>query len=318
MDEAPLIGTAGAPVPAGAWAFWYAGAGGARIRAAIVPADGVPRGSVVVSPGRTESIEKYFEVAGDLAAKGYFVLIHDWRGQGLSHRALLDRLKGHADGHADFLMDFDLLLVAVESFLPQPWIALGHSMGGALTALALAEGEERFAAALLTAPMLGLAAVRQLPQAALLTARLAARLGRGGDYIAKASFEPMLGEFERNILTHDRARYERYRAQLRARPDLALGGVTWGWLVFALEAASILARPSAARSVRLPLTVVAAGEDRLVLNAAARRFAEAAPQGRYVEIAGAYHEVLMETDERRAQVWAEFDAVVERIRPPRA
>jgi lysophospholipase len=67
-----------------------------------------------------------------------------------------------------------------------------------------------------------------------------------------------------------------------------------------------------AKATDLPLTVVAAGDDHLVLNAPARRYAERAPQGRYVEIAGAYHEVLMETDARRALVWAEFDALVAR------
>ncbi len=58
--------------------------------------------------------------------------------------------------------------------------------------------------------------------------------------------------------------------------------------------------------------MVAAGEDHLVLGAPARRYAQRAPQGRHVEIAGAYHEVLMETDARRALVWREFDALLER------
>src|SRR5207244_997212 len=126
-------------------------------------------------------------------------------------------------------------------------------------------------------------------------------------------YDPYLGPFASNILTHDEGRFERYRAQLRACPDLALGGVTWGWLAFALDCAAELAKPAAARAADLPLTVVCAGEDHLVLAPAARRFAERAPQGRYAEIAGAYHEVLMETDARRALVWREFDALMGRM-----
>ena len=312
MESAPLIATGLAPLPQGAQAFWYRGAGGARLRAAIAPSPGRARGSVVLSPGRTEPIEKYFEVAGELQARGFWVLLHDWRGQGLSHRMLDDRHKGHADGHADFLEDFDELLGVARDRLPRPWIALGHSMGGALTALALARAGRPFAAALLTAPMMGVAAVRQLPQAAQLIAHMVQGFGHAGEYILKDGFDPMLGPFDGNVLTHDEARYERFRGQLRACPDLALGGVTWGWLAFALDAGTALSKPGAAKGVDIPLTVAAAGDERLVLNDAARRYAERAPQGRYVEIAGAYHELFMETDARRALVWREFDALAAR------
>jgi lysophospholipase len=65
--------------------------------------------------------------------------------------------------------------------------------------------------------------------------------------------------------------------------------------------------------VGLPLTVVGSGEDRLVVSAESRRFTERTPQGRYVEIAGAFHEILMETDTVRAAFWREFDALAERV-----
>jgi lysophospholipase len=314
FEAAPLVGTAEAPIPPGVRAFWHLGSDGARLRAAIAPSDGPARGSVVLSPGRTEPIEKYFEVIGELQARGFFVLVHDWRGQGLSHRLLDDRLKGHAAGHGDFLDDFRRLLDDAEPQLPRPWISLGHSMGGALVAMALAAGERRFSAAFLSSPMMGLAAARRLPlEAARLIAHGMVRAGRAEVLVLKDGFDPMLGPFESNILTHDRRRYERYRAQLRACPDLALGGVTWGWLAFAFDCAVELARPSAARAAGLPLTVVAAGEDHLVQNGPVRRYAGRAPEARYVEIAGAFHEVLMETDARRALVWREFDALAERV-----
>jgi len=268
---------------------------------------------VIVSPGRTEPIEKYFEVTGELQARGFFVLVHDWRGQGLSHRPLPDRLKGHASGAGDFLRDFRRLLDDAEPLLPKPWITLGHSMGGALVAMALAAGERRFSGAFLSSPMMGLQAARRLPlEAARLIARGMVRAGRGEALALKDGFNPMLGPFDSNILTHDQRRYERYRAQLAACPELALGGPSWGWLAFAFDCAAELARPSAARAANLPLTVVAASEDHLVQTAPARRYAERAPQGRYAEIAGAYHEVLMETDARRALVWREFDELAGR------
>jgi lysophospholipase len=313
FEPAPLVATAEAPIPEGMRAFWHEGSGGARLRAAIAPSDGPARGAVILSPGRTEPIEKYFEVTAELQARGFFVLVHDWRGQGLSHRLLPDRLKGHASGHGDFLEDFRRLLDDAEPQLPRPWITLGHSMGGALAAIAIAAGERRFSAAFLSSPMMGLQAARRLPlEAARLIAHGMVRAGRAEALVLKDGFNPMLGPFDSNILTHDRRRYERYRAQLAACPELALGGVTWGWLAFAFDCAAELAKPSAARAATLPLTVVGASEDHLVQPAAARRYAERAPQGRYAEIAGAYHELLMETDARRALVWREFDELAGR------
>jgi lysophospholipase len=312
---APLVATADAPIPEGARAFWCAGAGGAPLRAAVFPAAGPARGSVVLSAGRSEPIEKYFEVIGELRARGFTVLAHDWRGQGLSHRLLPDRLKSHADGHADFLEDLRLLLAATVGDLPRPWIALGHSMGGCLSALAAITRTVRFDGLFLSAPMMGIAAVRRAPRAASAVANSMIRLGRGGEYVLKAGSDPMPAPFERNILTHDRARYARFEGQWAADPDLMLAGITWGWLAFALDAGFRLARPSAAKSINVPLTIVDAGEDRVVHNAASRRFAARAPQGRYVEIAGAFHEVLMETDARRALVWREFDALTDRVIP---
>ena len=40
-----------------------------------------PPGKVVLSGGRTEPIEKYFEVIEDLTGRGFVVLAHDWRGR---------------------------------------------------------------------------------------------------------------------------------------------------------------------------------------------------------------------------------------------
>ena len=60
------------------------------------------RGTVCILPGRTEWIEKYFETVRDLRSRGFAVAILDWRGQGLSDRALSDRHKGHVGSFSEF------------------------------------------------------------------------------------------------------------------------------------------------------------------------------------------------------------------------
>ena len=314
---APLISIPGALAPAGAEAGWFEGAGGARLRAALFPASGAPRGSVVLSPGRTEPIEKYFEVIDELTGRGLQVLAHDWRGQGLSQRLTPDRLQGHAKGYQDFLGDYEALLDAFGPHLPEPRVALSHSMGGCLTLLALVKGETRFRAAVLSAPMLGLSLGGIPKSAAVAMAGLQRLLGRAG-MAAIRPYDPLADHFDSDRLTHDRARYDLHKAQLRACPDLAIAGPTWGWLDFAFAATAAIAAPGALEHVQIPVTLVAAGEERLLLNQASRAAARRLPSGRYVEVAGAYHEILMETDDKRAQFWAEFDSVADPIIGPRA
>lgn len=313
-DPAPLIGTALAPVPDGAAAEWFTGANGARLRGAVFFPIRLPRGSVIVSPGRTEGIEKYYEVAERLTARGFVVLVHDWRGQGLADRLLHDRLLGHATGHADFLSDYRTLIDNFEARLPRPWIALGHSMGGCLTLLAMAQGQTGISAAILSAPMLGLRTGSTPRPVARLLASVSTALGQGGRPTSgPAPSAPT--PFEANILTHDRARYERNEAQIAAHPDLKLGGPTWGWLKFAFSATDILARGSGVPTLATPVTVVAAGDDLLVDNGALEVVTARLQRGRYVEIPGAYHEILQETDDVQAVFWREFDALADQVAP---
>lgn len=311
-EPAPLF-AALVPAPVGGTAEWLTGEGGVRLRAALFPVAHA-LGSVVLSPGRTETIEKYYEAVDELRGRGFCVLVHDWRGQGLSQRLLPDPRRGHARGWKPFVADYGRLLDAFEARLPKPWIAIGHSMGGALTALALTEGETRFSATILTSPMLGLQlGGRPLKLLGLVAAGLV-RLGRAAAYVRPAG-EAKAAAFDSNLLTHDRARWDRAEALLAAQPELGLGEVTWGWLDFALSAGARLATNPAVERLAIPVSVIVAGEEALVDNAAARAFAARLPHGHLVEARGARHEILMETDALRAPFWAEFGRLAAEIAP---
>jgi lysophospholipase len=313
---APLIETDDAPVPPNAAAEWLIRPDGARLRAALFAPAGRARGSVVLSGGRTEPIEKYFEVIEELLARDFVVLAHDWRGQGLSQRLLADRLRGHAMSHRELVADLFALLDEYRARLPHPWIAAGHSMGGCLTLLALARGGCReFAGCILSAPMLGIpTGVIPLPLARLV-ARLNRLLGRATRYVPGSPGAPFDQPFDGNILTHDPERFARHRAQIAACPDLALGAPTWGWLDAAFRGMALLAQPDQLNRVTIPVILCSAQRDRVVDRAAQRRAARLLPRGRLVEVPGAYHEILMETDERRAFFWWAFDDLARELVP---
>jgi lysophospholipase len=108
-------------------------------------------------------------------------------------------------------------------------------------------------------------------------------------------------------------RYARFQAQVKANPDITLGGITWGWADFAFSACAFLRRTRGVEAVTIPVTIVAAGDDSRVLVADEKSIAARIPQGRYVEIPDAFHEILIEIDERRAVFWKAFDETVEAI-----
>lgn len=317
--HAPLMGVPGAASPPGGEGDWFRGAGGLRLRAALWTPSAMqaktPRGTVVLSPGRTEPIEKYFEVIGNFLARGFCVLAHDWRGQGLSARLLPDRLRGHARAVEEFLDDYARLLDVYEARAPKPWIMVGHSMGAALNLLSLEDGEDRFAGALLSSPMLRIKTGKRSMWSVKLAVRWSLRHGKAGDYVLDNPDDPFDHTFEKDGLTSDRNRYDLWRQQLYACPHLAIGGPTWGWLAFALDAGERALKPRALKSVKIPVCVVQAAEDDKVWKQTNRWAARRLGRGRYVEVPGALHEVIMEADPLRGVFLDEFDALAGYVAP---
>ena len=313
--NAPLMSVPGASAPPNGIGEWYRGAGGLRLRAALWRPEGQPRGTVVLSTGRTEPIEKYYETVADLLARDFAVLAHDWRGQGLSARLLPDRLKGHGRAVEEYIDDFSRLLDTYEAAAPKPWIMVGHSMGGCLNLLSLESGESRFAGAVLSSPMLRLKTGKRSLWSVRFAARWNVRHGKAGDYVLDEYDDPFEHTFSKDSLTHDEHRYERWREQLYACPHLAVGGITWGWLHFAVDAGERALKPKALRRVRIPLTIVQAANDDRVWKTTAKWAAKRIPNGRYVEVPRAKHEVLMELDDMREQFFREFDDMADRVAP---
>ena len=321
MLPAPLFTLPDRPLHGSA--HWVEAEDGTRLRAALFPARGTVRGSVVLSPGRTEPIEKYAEVIGELQGRGFTVLAHDWRGQGLSQRFArlgvdpAGEARGHARGWRRFLSDMARVLDAFGDRLPRPWIALGHSMGGGLNLLTMTRDEDLFDGAVLTAPLLGLRlSGRSPPFIAAVTAVMTV-FGHASRTTPPASAHPTEDSHTASrdgaVLTHDRMRWAAYEALLKQAPELATGDQTWGWLQFAFILVSRLRAPGVLERVQAPVVILGAERDLLVTNAPQPVAAARLPNGRYVEVEGAFHEIMLETDPRRAVFWREFDSLAERV-----
>ncbi len=263
--------------------------------------------------GRTEFLEKYQETARELLARRFHVFAFDWRGQGLSSRLLDNRLKGHVGRFEDYLHDLRGALVWMEGTgAAQPIWLLAHSVGAHLALRHLtAQGAEdgpRISAGVLLAPMLGLGQSRTLAALLALIARSASGLGLARSYAIGQADRGLtdLG-FDGNPLTTDRGRFDEHRRYLEDRPDVRLGGVTWGWLDAAMRSIRHLNNANVAQRATLPLLIAVAGGDRVVSNTAVSRFADRLPDARLVHLAGSAHEILQEQDAIRAMCWGAVD-----------
>ena len=269
------------------------------------------RGTVVVLQGRAEFIEKYYETVRDLRARGFAVATFDWRGQGLSDRALADRHKGYVRNFAEYSADLDAFMEQVVlPDCPPPIFALGHSMGGAIAIRACHGGSRWFERVVLSAPMIALPP-GPLTRVAGPLARFARLLGRGSAYVP-AGDQSHSGrqDFIGNVLTSDPVRYARNAAVLEQEPDLGLGAPTIAWADAAMRQMKQFAVPSYPGGIRQPILMVAAGRDEVVSTPAIETFGMNLLAGRHLILAGSKHEILQEQDHYRNQFWAAFDAFV--------
>lgn len=302
----------GNETPEGAEEHWFEGRGGVKLRAMTAPAQGAARGSVIIAPGRTEFIEKYFEVTRELQQRGFAVFCIDWRGQGLSGREVENGLKGHLVTFDDPVNDLSTALKLLAAKLPRPHIGLAHSMGGAITLRALQTRRVELDAVAFSAPMWG---VQGLTNMAKKYVRFMSSLGAGTHFAPRVEKKWKRENFKKNPVTHDKERHARCQGLVCEEPRLALAGPTVAWVAAAAEATESFATPNALAHIRIPVLIATAGEEQLVDNASHAAVAEQLPNATHIVIGGAKHEILMERDDLRAQFWTAFDHLIESVAP---
>jgi lysophospholipase len=308
-----LVTLAKNPVPSGAIVGTFKSSSRLKLRFARWEATrGPARGTMCVFQGRSECIEKYFEVVADLRRRGFAVAAMDWHGQGGSDRLLFNPRKGHVRSFADF--DRDLAAFMTEIVRPScrpPYFALAHSMGGNILLRNAAEPSSWFARIVLSAPMIEIAEAQLKPGPGLarVYAEVLAGLGLGWLYASggtDASVES--APFENNPLTTDAERYARNRMIIETAPALGLGSPTIGWLRAALRSIARVSAPDYPLKVKVPLLLFAAGMDTIVSTTAIEEFGQRLKVGTNVLLSHARHEILQETDAVRKDFWAAFDA----------
>ncbi|WP_299687412.1 alpha/beta hydrolase [uncultured Tateyamaria sp.] len=305
LKAAPLFTDFGAG-PADGAAYWLKTSDGVRIRIGVWPASKAV-GTVLLFCGRTEYVEKYGIAAHELVQRGYTTVVVDWRGQGLADRLLGNTSIGHVEDFGDYQKDVAAVLNATRTLdLPEPLYLLGHSMGGSIGLRALYEGLP-VAAAAFTGPMWGIAMAAYLRPVAWSLGRAMPAAGLGNVLAPGTSMTHyvLASPFEDNTLTRDREMWQMMQDQLRAHPELALGGPSVTWLRKALDDTNALSlRPSP----DLPCVTFMGDNERIVdVGRVHARMAQW-PKGTLHVMQDAEHEVIME--DAATRTWL-FDTMVQ-------
>jgi lysophospholipase len=314
-----LIATPDNPIPPGAVLSAARAIDGAPLRVARWVPTTARRGTVAIFPGRAEFIEKYFEVVGELLARGFAVAALDWRGQGGSPRQLKNPRKGHVDDFSLYARDLSALVDDVLGpHCPQPWFGLAHSMGGAIMLGIAHSGRCPFERLVLTSPMISLANQRS-PWLVQFAAEALDTLGFGGAFVPGGGSRAVSTmPFEGNVLTSDAKRYARTAGVLAAAPELALGWPTIGWVHAAIRRMNEFKDPDFAREIATPILIIASGADRVVDTRVSEHFASHLRTGRLIIVDGAQHEILVEADGYRDLFWTAFDQFIPGVEGERA
>jgi len=277
---------------------------GASLRWARLPGTGASPLPCVLLGGFTEFTEKYFETMRDLAKRGLSVWFLDWRDQGGSQRS------GDKPGARDYDRDADDLTAFMARYIPAgPRVIIAHSMGAAITLLALKNNPKLADAAVLSAPMLGLHTA-WMPW---FVARFVAWIGNSGGFAT--SFLPGAGPWTfddlldaRNSPTsHCAARCLIHRTWFEAQPRLRVNGPTFAWAEAAFRFCTRITAPAFLKDIATPLLIGSAAQEFFVSPAAQHRAARHLPDCRLAEFPDARHELFMEDDTVRDRWFAAID-----------
>ncbi len=304
MEPAPLLTDLG-HIPDGGHAAYLLTEDATRIRVGWWGEKS--GGTALLLPGRTEYIEKYGRMIDRLLARNLNVVALDWRGQGLSDRPDNRLDIGHVDRFTDYQLDLGaaLSLPAIQD-LATPYLIFAHSMGGTIGLRALSQGLDA-KAAVFSSPMWGLKHA-DLLRPIFAPATLVARPFNKHKTLfpgTKPTFYVQVEAFENNTITNDQTHWQMMVDHLNAHNELGLGGPTLHW---ASEAAKELAKLRKLPVPNIPILALRAENELVVDPVAIDKRVATIPSARLETIAGAKHEIWMETDSIQSRVWSLTDA----------
>ena len=277
----------------------------------------VRKGIVILLGGRAEYLEKHLETVKDLTSRGLDVCGMDWRGQGLSTRVLKNRFKGFVEDYDEYVKDlrklFDILskhfVDVYDTDLPV--ILLAHSMGGHICLRFIHDYPDFVDKVVLVSPMIDIFSVAIVNLAVRKIVNVAVTSGLKKAYaIGKTDKHQGQMRFNGNRLTSDYTRFANRIRDIEQNPNLALGGVTYGWLDATFKSIDLVTSLGYVEEIRTPILFVSASDDKVVSVQAQIKVCSRISNGQFISIEGALHEILHEKDSLRDKFFEKMDRFI--------
>lgn len=272
----------------------------------------VPKGTVLMLHGLNESTEKYRELIYYFLCAGLSVLIFDQRGHGRSHRTVAEGLV-HVDRFDEYVRDALCAIKGPLAACPAPYFLFGHSMGGAVAALLLEQEGHPFGRAVLSSPMIRTFRYPHVPPALVgFACGVLSAVGFAKKGVSTRKKHGGEEDFA-NSCALSRVRFDAYAALKREHPEYASGTITFGWTREAIGVTRHILAKGAPERISVPVQIYSAERDHLVEAAEQRELAARIPQGTFLPVAGAKHEIYMASDDI---LHPYLDSVLDFLRDP--
>ncbi len=254
------------------------------------------KGSIVICHGYSEFTTKFSETMYYFYEMGYSVFIVDHRGHGMSDRQVSGYSKIHVNRFEDYVEDFHEFVekIVIPESLTENLLLFAHSMGGAIASLYMEKYPNDFSKAVLTSPMIALntsgksnfvvGLVKFLSHIPFLTK---AYMPKQHDYDHKFKY-PHCSSMSKARYTFT---YQERERVLEYRTD----GCTYGWAREAINVSKKILKN--AHLITIPVILMQASMDTLVLPEPQSQFAQLVPNCRLVRFDGCKHEIFNATDD---------------------
>lgn len=242
------------------------------------------RATLVLTHGMGEHSESYIKTAESLGRLGYNVVAWDLRGHGRSAGK-----RGHVDHFTDFTADLSQFLLHLQKNgqLDQPFALLGHSMGGLITLKYLvdeagdgASDDPRPKACVLSSPLLDVAL--KVPVVKDMAAKVLANVWPSLTLYNEIKYSDLtrdpewLKTYPKDSLRHDKISPALYYGMMNTMKNVTEN----------------------ADKIKLPIAILAAGDDKIVsLEASRRVFENLGSSQKLMKVYDeSYHEIFNDLD----------------------
>lgn len=254
------------------------------------------KGSILISHGFTECIEKYKEIIYYFIMEGYSVYIIEHRGHGRSGSlGTTDKTQVHIEDFNDYIEDIKIFIDTLNGRYENLYL-FAHSMGGTIGGIFLKKYSNYFQKVILNSPMFEIK-VENIPTSITkLISKLSVEFGKGfdfafGNFPFEANYDFFLAE------TSSESRYRRWYKEICSNNEIQRGGASFKWLYEALDNIDFLLKNEDKEKIKTPILLFQAGKDSLVGDKGQQKFKEICENCNIIRYEKGKHELYLENDE---------------------